>query len=140
VMAKFQRVLRMSGSVLCLMLGACASKPPKPCPTSLEPVINDRLYFGLATPDGLVSSPEWDQFIDTVVTPRFPKGLTVLLADGQWQGTDGAIVREPSKVLVLVHPDSPENELAIGGLVADYKARFRQESVLRVRSVACVAY
>ena len=67
------------------------------------------------------------------MTPRFPQGLTVWRADGQWRGADGVIVREPSFVLELIHPDSAAPERAVTEIIADYKHRFQQESVLRVR-------
>src|SRR5262245_53088135 len=33
------------------------------------------LYFGTARPDGAVSEAEFREFLDRVVTPRFPDGL-----------------------------------------------------------------
>jgi len=40
------------------------------------------------------------------VTQRFPDGLTVWQAEGQWQTAAGSIDREQSKVLLLVHGDT----------------------------------
>src|SRR5690242_10421816 len=66
-----------------------------------EKFIRTELYFGRNIPTGgTVSESDWQKFVDEVVTPRFPDGLTVLDADGQWRGKDGSIAREESKVIV----------------------------------------
>ena len=72
---------------------------------ALEKFIRTELYFGRNIPSGgTVSDADWQKFVDEVVTPRFPDGLTVLDADGQWRGKDGSIAREESKVIVLLYP------------------------------------
>ncbi|MBK9326413.1 MAG: DUF3574 domain-containing protein [Hydrogenophilales bacterium] len=48
-------------------------------------------------------------------------------------------MHEESHVLSLVHGDDAGAERAIREIVASYKARFRQEAVLRVRSFACMS-
>jgi hypothetical protein len=72
------------------------------------------------------------------VTPRFPEGLTVWEADGQWRRPDGRIARERSKVMLLVHDDTPATREGLGALVTAYKRLFEQESVLWESSVVCV--
>src|SRR5215204_2426619 len=63
------------------------------------------LYFGTGKPDGgLVTAEEWDKFLETEVTPRFPDGFTVLEGYGQFKGSAGKIVRETSLILVLFYP------------------------------------
>ena len=64
------------------------------------------LYFGLARPKGSVSELEWQVFLRDEVTTRFPEGLTVWEANGQWRRPDGEIDHERSRVLLLVHPDT----------------------------------
>jgi hypothetical protein len=93
------------------------------------------LFFGTGKPDGTaVTEAEFFAFIDEEVTPRFPDGLTVLKADGQFRGENGVIVKEESFVLILLYPvevfrDSSKKINAIRRL---YKEQFQQESVLRV--------
>ena len=72
--------------------------------------------------------------MDEVVTPKFPDGLTILDADGQWRGNDGAIAREQSKVIVLLYPRKLRKamNLKIEEIRAEYKKRFAQESVMRI--------
>ena len=99
-----------------------------------EPVVVERLYFGRHTADTLiVTDSAWGVFVREVITPRFPVGLTVWPATGQWRDPDGHIHREPSFVLELVLPRRRhDNDAAITAIVAEYKRRFRQEAVLRV--------
>lgn len=103
-------------------------------------MVSDLLYFGMAKPSGFVSTGEWSDFLSSVVTPRFPQGLTTWKASGQWQSANGTITGEPSHVLNLVHPETPLAEAAVQAIVAEYKLRFQQEAVLRVKAGACVSF
>ncbi len=76
------------------------------CGASSAPQIRTTLYFGLSRPKGSVSELEWQIFLRDEVTKRFPDGLTVWQAEGQWLSPVGSIDREQSKVLLLVHPDT----------------------------------
>lgn len=125
---------------LALAVGACASSPLWTCRTGERAVVMDALYFGTARPGGIVTPDEWREFINQVVTPRFPQGLTSWEASGQWQTATGAIEREASHVLYVVHPDTEENEFAVREIMSTYKTAFHQEAVLRVRSRACVSF
>ena len=73
-------------------------------------------------------------------TPRFPDGLTVLDARGQWSGAEGLVQKERSKVLVILAPPGGDEMRLIDEVSDEYKARFAQESVLRVVSDACVSF
>ena len=134
----FVRSAAISG--FALAMAACAPLPDRPCPGDQEAAVQDTLYFGTAKPDGVVSPEEWAAFLSGVVTPRFPDGLTVWQASGQWRGADGTVVREGSNVLVLVHPDDEASEAAVLEIVREYKARFQQEAVLRLRSTSCSSF
>ena len=100
-----------------------------------EKFIRTELYFGRNIPDGgTVSESDWQKFIDEIVTPRFPNGLTVLDADGQWRGKDGSIAREESKVIVLLYPRKQRRAMnsKIEEIRSEYKKRFAQEAVMRI--------
>jgi hypothetical protein len=126
---------------LTLAIGACASHPPDTCRPGERPAAADALYFGAAKPDGTaVTAEEWRDFVDRVVTPRFPQGLSWWEGAGQWRTAAGTIQREASHILHLVHEDTAENELALREIANRYKTRFRQEAVLRIRSGACVSF
>ena len=97
-------------------------------------LVEDDLYFGLSTSQGPVTPAQWDNFLNKEVTPRFPDGLTVLDAKGQWKNAQGKIGKEPTKVLILIHPDNATEDQAIQALIDIYKKEFHQESVMRVKS------
>jgi hypothetical protein len=126
---------------LAATLGGCAPMYPTGCGAGEQPLIHDTLYFGTGKPrGGMVTPAEWSEFLKSTVTSRFPQGLTVSPASGQWRGADGAIVQEASQVLHLVHPDDAASEHAVQALVAAYKAQFEQEAVLRVKARTCVSF
>jgi hypothetical protein len=122
------------------LLGACAGLGPQSCPSGQQGMIAEYLYFGTAKPDGQVSADDWKTFLDEVVTPRFPQGLSAWQASGQWKSAAGPVIREPSYVLNVVHESNEATDAAIVAIVKGYKMRFRQEAVLRVRSPACVSF
>lgn len=122
---------------LTLLVG-CVAVPQLSCPSSEERYVNVMLYFGTAKPQGVVTSKEWEDFLRTAITPRFPKGFTFWQASGQWQNSSRTITRETSWVVSLVHPDDSDNEKAVAAIVNDYKLRFQQEAVLRVKNSVCV--
>src|SRR5204862_63038 len=98
-------------------------------------------YFGLDKPGGgAVSDAEWNVFLNEVVTPRLPDGLSVFDASGQYRESGGRIVRERSKRLVVVVFDAPAHRGRIGEIVAAYRQRFGQESVFRVEQAVCAAF
>lgn len=91
------------------------------------------LFFGRNIPGGgEISQEQFQEFINNVITPRFPAGLTVFDTFGQFQNSVGTIVREPSKTVTLLLEDTLENELFINEIVKAYVQRFNQESVLQV--------
>ena len=77
-------------------------------------------------------SEDWTRFLSEAVTPCFPEGLSVWQASGQWRSASGQIIREPSFVVSLIHPDDLVPNGAVQEIIASYKTRFQQEAVLRV--------
>lgn len=127
-----------------LLLAACqAGGTPPACPAGTSPAAVAEFAFGRNGPDGRlrVTEADWAAFLAEEATPRFPEGLTVLDAAGQWRGRDGLIAREPSKLLWLVLPNMTLEEA--GGrtrpLADAYRRRFGQESVLAVFRGGCAA-
>jgi hypothetical protein len=100
------------------------------------------LYFGTGKPDGsAVTIQEFEDFVDEIVTPRFPDGLTLLTGDGQWRDSTGVIVEEESNVLILLYPlDDKEANSEIEQIREAYKDAFQQESVLRVDDYSRVSF
>lgn len=103
--------------------------------------VRSEVYFGQTKPSGAHITPtDWQTFLDEVVTPQFPAGLTVFDAAGQWRNHTGHVDREPSKVLVLVHPPNREIEKQLDAIRAAYCQRFEQEAVLKVTTKAHVTF
>ena len=99
-----------------------------------EPWVRSELFFGTAKPDGTaVTDAEWDTFLDQEITPRFPDGLTVVDANGQFREADGTIIEERTKLLILLYPPdvARDSNAQIEQIRDTYEQRFRQESVLR---------
>jgi len=91
------------------------------------------LFFGRDISGvGEVSEQQFQSFLDEIVTPLFPAGLTVFGANGQFQDDSGGVIEEQSKVVSLIVEDTETNETAINDLVTEYIEQFQQESVLQV--------
>ena len=109
------------------------------CGTSSGPQVRTTLYFGLARAKGSVTELEWQMFLRDEVTKRFPDGLTVWEAEGQWRTPAGSIDHEQSKVLLLVHPDTAAARQAVQAVIEAYRKTFEQQSVLWENARVCVA-
>jgi Protein of unknown function (DUF3574) len=109
------------------------------CGASSGAQIRTTLYFGLSRPKGSVSELEWQIFLRDEVTRRFPDGLTVWQAEGQWLTPAGSIDREQSKVLLLVHADTAGARKSVQAVIQAYRTAFDQQSVLWESSRVCVA-
>lgn len=127
--------------VIAASMAGCATQAPA-CRSGEQAMVSEQLYFGTDIPGGggRVTTEAWSGFLREAVTPRFPQGLSVWPAAGQWRGADGQVVREDSNVLVLVHAGDDTAERAVQAIVAEYKTRFRQEAVLRVKTPGCASF
>jgi hypothetical protein len=110
------------------------------CPAPLERWTEISLYLGRNIAGiGEVTEYQFRNFLREVVTPRFPDGLTVLDAAGQFR--DGArIIRERTKLLILLVPDAAEVRGKVAAVVSRYKTRFRQQSVLHTENSLCLSF
>lgn len=117
---------------------AAAASPMARCAVGDTALVRDILYFGRNTPAGAeLSDSVWQQYVDEVLTPRFPAGLTIWDAAGQWRGASGTVERERSKVLTLLHSGDARSDSLVAEAVGEYKHRFAQEAVLRERVTTC---
>lgn len=121
---------------------ACVPLPAElPCPEGSERYDEYRLFFGRsAGGDEVVSEEEWRAFLADTVTPRFPDGLSVFDAAGQWRDTQGVVVRERSKMVLILAEQDSDALTRLDEIAEEYRKRFSQESVLRVVDSACVAF
>jgi hypothetical protein len=93
------------------------------------------LYFGMDIPGGgTVGEEAWSKFLNEEVTPKFPGGFTVVESYGQYKDKSGAVVKEKSRMLILLYPKSTrkENDPKIESIRETYKKAFKQESVMRL--------
>lgn len=132
--ALFITSLLLTGSVASLK-EVRAQLPQAPATSKINSSIfvQDELYFGRNKPGGQVSNQDFQSFLQQEVTPRFPDGLTVLDADGQFLSSQG-IIKEKTKLLILIHSNSSEDRQELQEIVDAYKKQFQQQSVLRVTS------
>ena len=87
-----------------------------------------------------VSEGDFGRFVDREILSRFPNGLTVFNAAGQWrEQASEKIVREPSKVVQIVLPGQLEDIARLNEIVEAYKRRFKQQSVVMIVRPACVS-
>jgi Protein of unknown function (DUF3574) len=88
-----------------------------------------------------VNEADWSRFVDREIISRFPSGLTMFNAAGEWRdGPTNKIVREPSKVVQIVLPGQAEDTARLNEIVAAYKQRFKQQSVVMIVRPACVSF
>ncbi|MFB0630947.1 DUF3574 domain-containing protein [Streptomyces sp. AB3(2024)] len=71
-----------------------------------SPYIATHLYFGTGRHNGNppITEEEFMKFVADVITPRFPSGLTLQEARGQWRDKEGDINRERSYELTVMYP------------------------------------
>jgi len=111
--------------------------------------VRSELYFGVGEETGpsareqtdVISDAQWRAFLDKEVTPRFPDGLTVFDAYGQWLFRGAP---EPNrlrtKVLVILHEDSPQRRNDIEAIRLAWKQATKHQSVLWSRQPVEVSF
>jgi hypothetical protein len=118
---------RSSLAVALLFVSAC---------TLYRVEVVDTLYFGTMKADGsVVTDAQWKQFVNDVIAPRL-EGFTTWDAEGMYHTSSGAVQRERTHVVQIIRAD----ERAVADIIAAYKNQFAQESVLRLRGRAGVAF
>ncbi len=127
-----------------LVLAGCT---PTPAPPLCEGVPGTagwtvQLFFGRTMRGGeLITDAAWNSFLADSVTPRFPDGLTVLEARGQWrQRATGRVISQPSTVVEIVTEGLAADYAKFAAIRAEYKAKFAQESVGLVSSRSCASW
>jgi len=128
---------RTFGAIACLIVASvaagCGPRDIVVGRAGLKELVRTELYFGMSMADGkTISDADWQTFVDEQITPKFKDGLTIIDASGQCLDKSKKLIRERTKVVILVHPDTPRSRIDIFNIINAYKTRFRQESVLRV--------
>ena len=136
-LAVFAAMLAVLASVAASPLRAGAP----PCPAGTDRFTEYRLFFGRSKGAvEVVTDTAWREFLAEEITPRFPDGLTVLDAAGQWRDASGAMVRERSKLVIILAAPGEAGMRRTSEIAQAYKRAFSQESVLRAVTTACVSF
>jgi hypothetical protein len=111
--------------------------------------VRSELYFGVGEESGpserkqtdAITEAQWRAFLDKEVTPRFPDGLTVFDAYGQWLFRGAA---EPNrlrtKVLVVLHENTPQRRADIEAIRLAWKQATKHQSVLWAQQAVEVSF
>ena len=127
---------------LALALAGGANAQLVDCRGGQRPTQVAELMFGRNIGSRIgVSEGEFGRFVDRVIISRFPSGLTVFNAAGEWRDqASNKIVREPSKIVQIVLPGQVEDIARLNEIVEAYKTRFKQQSVGMIVRPACVSF
>ncbi|CAN7153710.1 DUF3574 domain-containing protein [Phenylobacterium sp. LjRoot225] len=132
-----------AGVMAALSLAACATTKPEPpaCPDGQLRLRTAQLFFGRNIDEKpAVSEADFGKFVDEELTPRFPDGLTILDGGGQWRGPENKLIRESSKIVLIVLPAKGDVNKRIEAARNAYKTRFKQDTVLLITQAACVSF
>ena len=138
------RVLAAALALLALVAGIdrAGAQSSLQCGGAQKPAAVAELMFGRKIGNRIaVTESRWARFVDREITPRFPDGLSVVDAKGQWRDRErNVIVHEPSKLVTIVLPGDPADQIQLGEIIEAYKRRFKQQSVGVIVRPACVAF
>jgi hypothetical protein len=134
--ARSKNVLLVTLAAALAIVAACAGCGSSSAAKSSQPTwVKSEIYCGLEKQaGGTVTQAEFADFLNQVVTPAFPAGLTVFDAYGQMQKTDKAIVKQTTKVLLLVHQKTKANADAIQKVISSYRSRYGNPQVMYLQS------
>lgn len=125
-----------------LMLSCSSEAQTKPCPGNTSPYNEYRLFFGRgdAGNPGSVSDEDWEGFLGDTITKEFPAGLTILDAYGQYTDTGGTLIKEDTKVLIILFPRDEDPASGMNRVMEEYIRRFDRESVLFEIKATCASF
>lgn len=125
-------------AILILGLAGCMSAPkPQGCPVGQASLRTAQLFLGAkATP--APAERDLSRFVDQEVTPRFPDGVTVMKGGGQWKGSENRMIREASKVVLVVLPSTGDSQGKVEAVRTAYRTKFKQDPVVVLPPPACV--
>lgn len=123
-----------------LALGWAGPAFAEACADPLKPMLRAELFFGRSIGHRFgVTDRLWQSYADRELTPRFAGGFTVIDGKGQWRER-GAVMREASKIVIVVAPDSAELRTRLAAAMDAYIKRFKQKSVGLVTQAVCAAF
>ena len=124
-------------------LGGCATLVGTTCAPGVgTPVEVFTLFMGRTIPGRPdLTDSEWQAFLDDTVTANLANGFTVFDADGGWMNPiTRKTIEEPTKVLLVALPETPESLAAVNRVRSAYQSRFHQQLVGMTVAPACAAF
>ena len=109
------------------------------CGGSSAPQLRTTLYFGLARPKGSVTELEWQIFLRDEVTRRFPDGLTVWEAEGQWRTPLAASIASSRRSCCWSIPIRRRHGRSVQAVIDANIKTFEQQSVLWESARVCIS-
>lgn len=99
------------------------------------------LYYGAGRfPVDPAREARWESYVNEVVTPRFPEGLTILEGTGQWRVKEGQTPRRSrTRILILIHENTPQKSQQVDEIRTLWKELTGHQAVLRVSQPAEVS-
>ena len=83
-----------------------------------------RVHLGLGVGKQALSRDVVREFVGKEITSRFPDGLTITAARGQWKSPEAGMIKENTIVIDIQCPDIPENREKIDEIGTAYIKRF----------------
>ena len=142
----FMRILIQATVWLVLVADSSASLAEDTAPSCAQingkAMLQADLFFGRdIAARSRVSRAQWSDFLGREVTRRFPNGLTVFAAFGEWRDTGSRrITREPSFVVRVIAAETPETMEGLTQIRSAYMQRFHQQSVGLTLSTTCASF
>jgi hypothetical protein len=135
-------VLRIAFTLLLVLIFVVPAGAQIACRADQKSSAVVEMMFGRKIGERIaVTNGAWARFVDREITPRFPDGLSVVDAAGQWLDPDKKrVVREPSKIVTIVLRDSEKGQAEIDAIAQAYKKQFKQQSVGVIVRGACVSF
>lgn len=128
---------RAGALIVMLGLAGCMSAPmPVACPAGQAQLRTAQLFLGAGKPAALTDR-DLSRFVDQEVTPRFPDGVTVVDGGGQWKGSENRMIREASKVVLVVLPTTGTGHGKVEAVRTAYRTRFKREPIVVLPPPAC---
>ena len=90
-----------------------------------EDVTLYRVYLGHGVGEAALQEADIQKFIDEVITPQFPQGLTIIEARGQWN-SEGGLQKESTSMVHVQGPSTPETLAKIERIAELYVERFKK--------------
>lgn len=105
-------------------------------------MVKTELYFGRTIGMyGFVTDKQWKTFVDEHIAPRFPAGFSIIDVAGRWKCVQsGQVIEEQTKLVVLCHHKTDNDDRQLLSIITEYKSLFEQDSVMLVEYEVNVAF